>query len=69
MNEKLLTTRQLADYLQVSVDHIHRLCKESTFRQSLHYIDVRRNGSKRANYRFKVDACVALLATEREAIN
>lgn len=68
MNEQLLTTRQIADHFQVSVDYILDMCKDGTFQPSLHYIDIRRNGRKRANYRFRLRACISLFSSDREIV-
>jgi hypothetical protein len=62
MSDELLTTKQLADRLQVSTDHLLHLCKDGTLKPKKHFIDIRKKVSKKPCYRFKLKPCLDLFA-------
>ena len=68
MKETLLNAKQIADYLQVSVRHIHRLCKDGTFQYSKDFFDIRCNGCSKPSYRFKLDVCLTSLGDREDTL-
>lgn len=60
--DKILTTKEMAEHLKVSTDHLLDLCKDGTLKSELHYVDIRKQGSKKPCYRFKLQACLERFA-------
>ena len=58
MMDDLLTSKEMAAKLKVSVDHLLDLCKDGTLQSPKHFIDLRKRNSAKACYRFKVEPCL-----------
>lgn len=59
---ELLTTKELCDRLKISRSTLDRLREAGTLTTPQHYLDVRLATSKKASYRWKVEAIEQLFS-------
>lgn len=59
---ELLDTTTTAQKLGFSVRHLHRLIEDGTFKNGVHFVDVRRKNAMRATYRWNLEKCKEALS-------
>ena len=56
---QLMTTKQLAEYFQVSTKYIHKMIADGVLKEGTHFINIHKSSNRGKAYRFKLDACIA----------
>lgn len=67
--QRLFTTTQLLEYLQIDRRHLYSLIQSETLKIGTHYLDIRKASSRRPVYRWKIAEVEKLFAVpprERE---